>query len=107
MARLGQGASWPICGDVTRPNQDEVEDSDAINTILDIVYSALGSYRLEGDDAVNAVRLLRAHFRDFVSLEKAEGLKFPNDIGHSFDLLIGALDQMLQNWPPSLVDPMR
>jgi AcrR family transcriptional regulator len=88
------------------PNQDEVEDSDASNAVLEIVYAALGSYRLEGDDAVNAVRLLRAHFHGFVSLEKAEGFKFPNDIEHSFDLLIGVLDQMLQNWPPRMVDPM-
>jgi AcrR family transcriptional regulator len=88
------------------PNRDEVEDSDASNAVLDIVYAALGSYRLEGDDAVNAVRLLRAHFHGFVSLEKAEGFKFPNDIDHSFDLLIGALDQMLQTWPPRMVDPM-
>jgi AcrR family transcriptional regulator len=88
------------------PNKDEVEDSDASNAVLDIIYAALGSYRLEGDDAVNAVRLLRAHFHGFVSLEKAEGFKFPNDIGQSFGLLIGVLDQMLRNWPPKMVDPM-
>jgi AcrR family transcriptional regulator len=90
---------------VRAPDGDEIEDSEASNAVLDIIYASLGSYRLEGDDAVNAVRLLRAHLHGFVSLEKAEGFKFPNDIDHSFDLLVGALDQMLQTWPPNTVDP--
>ena len=78
---------------VRAPDKDEVEDTGASNGVLDIVYATLDDYRLEGDDAVNAVRLLRAHFHGFVSLERAEGFKFPNDIDHSFELLIGALDQ--------------
>ena len=87
--------------------QDEVEDTGASNGVLDVVYAILGDYRLEGDDAVNAVRLLRAHFHGFVSLERAEGFKFPNDIDHSFELLIGALDQILRNWTPEIIDPVR
>ncbi len=92
---------------VRAPDKDEVEDTGASNGVLDIVYATLGDYRLEGDDAVNAVRLLRAHFHGFVSLERAEGFKFPNDIDHSFELLIGALDQILRNWPPKIIDPVR
>ena len=92
---------------VRAPDKDEVEDTGASNGVLDIVYATLDDYRLEGDDAVNAVRLLRAHFHGFVSLERAEGFKFPNDIDHSFELLIGALDQILRNWPPKIIDPVR
>jgi AcrR family transcriptional regulator len=92
---------------VRAPDKDEAEDTGASNEVLEIVYAALGDYRLEGDDAVNAVRLLRAHFHGFVSLERAEGFKFPNDIDHSFELLIGALDQILRNWPPKPIDPLR
>ena len=92
---------------VHAPDKDEVEDTGASNGVLDIVYATLDDYRLEGDEAVNAVRLLRAHFHGFVSLERAEGFKFPNDIDHSFELLIGALDQILRNWPPKPIDPIR
>jgi AcrR family transcriptional regulator len=92
---------------VRAPDKDEVEDTEASNGVLDIVYAALADYRLERDDAVNAVRLLRAHFHGFVSLERVEGFKFPNDIDHSFELLIGALDQILRNWPPEIIDPVR
>jgi AcrR family transcriptional regulator len=92
---------------IRAPDKDEVEDTGASNGVLDIVYAALADYRLEGDDAVNAVRLLRAHFHGFVSLERAEGFKFPNDIDHTFELLIGALDQILRNWPPETIDPVR
>jgi AcrR family transcriptional regulator len=89
---------------VRAPDKDEVEDTEASNAVLNIIYAALASYRLQGDDAVNAVRLLRAHFHGFISLERAEGFKFPNDIDHSFDLLVGALHQMLSNWPPAMID---
>jgi AcrR family transcriptional regulator len=92
---------------IRAPDKDEVEDTHASNAALEIIYSALGDYRLEGDDAVNAVRLLRALFHGFVGIERAEGFKFPNDIDHSFDLLIGTLDQMLRNWPPGTIDAAR
>jgi AcrR family transcriptional regulator len=110
LAMLGAWRMWAkaypgrYATTVRAPDKDEVEDTDASNAVLNIIYAALASYRLEGDDAVNAVRLLRAHFHGFVSLERAEGFKFPNDVDHSFDLLVGALDQMLRNWPPRTVD---
>ena len=105
-AMLGAWRTWakPIRAATRRtlraPDKDEVEDTNVSNAVLDIVYAALADYRLEGDDAVTAVRLLRAHFHGFIGLECVEGFKFPNDIDHSFDLLIGALDQMLRSWPP-------
>jgi AcrR family transcriptional regulator len=89
---------------VRAPDKEDVEDTDVSNALLNIIYAALAGYRLEGDDAVNAVRLLRANFHGFVNLERAEGFKFPNDIDHSFELLVGALDQMLRNWPPATID---
>jgi AcrR family transcriptional regulator len=92
---------------IRAPDKDEIEDTDASNAVLDIVYAALADYRLEGDDAVNAVRLLRAHFHGFVSLERVEGFKFPNDIDHSFELLIGGLDQILRDWPPATIPAAR
>jgi AcrR family transcriptional regulator len=92
---------------VRAPDSDEVEDTGASNAVLDIIYAALADYRLEGEDAVNAIRLLRAHFHGFISLERAEGFKFPNDIDYSFDLLIGALDRILRNWPPETIDAVR
>jgi AcrR family transcriptional regulator len=110
LALLGAWRTWAkthpgrYATTVRAPDKDEIEDANASNALLNIIYAALDSYRLQGDDAVNAVRLLRAHFHGFVSLERAEGFKFPNDIDHSFDLLVGALDQILRNWPPQTVD---
>jgi AcrR family transcriptional regulator len=109
-AVLGAWRSWAkahpgrYAATVRAPDKEDVEDTDVSNALLNIIYAALAGYRLEGDDAVNAVRLLRANFHGFVSLERAEGFKFPNDIDNSFDLLVGALDQMLRNWPPETID---
>jgi AcrR family transcriptional regulator len=108
-AMLGAWRTWAkthpgrYAATVRAPDIDEIEDTVASNAVLDIIYAALSDYRLEGDDAVNAVRLLRAHFHGFVSIERVEGFKFPNDIEHSFDLLIGALDQILREWPPKMI----
>jgi AcrR family transcriptional regulator len=108
-AMLGTWRTWAkehpgrYAATVRAPDKDDFEDTDASNEALNIIYAALASYRLEGDDAVNAVRLLRAHFHGFVSLELADGYKFPQNIDHSFDLLIGALDRTLSSWPPDVV----
>ena len=78
----------------------DVEHTEATTATLEVVYSALSSYGLTGDDQINAVRLLRAHLHGFVALELADGFGFPQDIDDSFDLLIGALAQTLSAWPP-------
>jgi AcrR family transcriptional regulator len=86
-------------------DNDDIEQKDVTRAGLEIIFAALSSYGLTGDDEINAVRMLRANLHGFVALELAGGFGYPNDVDHSFDLLVGALDQALSTWPPRAAGP--
>jgi AcrR family transcriptional regulator len=86
-------------------DSDDIEQRDVTRAGLEIIFAALSSYGLKGDAEINAVRMLRANLHGFVALELAGGFGFPNDVDHSFDLLVGALDQTLSTWPPRAAAP--
>ena len=86
------------------PDSDDLEDVAVSRDALEIIFAALSSYGLEGDDEINAVRMLRATLHGFVTLELASAFGMPNDVELSFDLLIAGLDLTLSNWPPQLHD---
>lgn len=88
---------------IRAPDKGDDEDTEASEACLDIFKAAISSYGLGGDDEVDAIRALRAHLHGFLSLELAAGMKFPNDIDHSFDLLIGIFVGALAAWPPDPV----
>jgi len=51
----------------------------------------LEGYGIEGDDAIDVTRSLRAALHGFVSLEAAGGFGLPADVDRSFDRLIHGL----------------
>lgn len=63
---------------------------------VDLLSSALGDYRLTGDDLVHAVRSLRAVLHGFVSLEAAGGFGMPQSLDTTFSRLVDGLDTMLR-----------
>jgi AcrR family transcriptional regulator len=71
----------------------------AAEPVLGVVYTVLAGYGLDGDDAVDAARTLRAGLHGFVTLEAAGGFGLPRDVDRSFDRLVGALDAALTDWP--------
>lgn len=89
---------------VRQPDEGDTEDTEASIALLNVVIAALSSYRLKGDDAIHAVRILRSNLHGFVSTELAGGFGLPAEVDRSFDLLVGALVQTLSTWPPNVVE---
>lgn len=83
---------------VRAPEEDDAEHSAASHEVLQIVLAALGSYKLSGDDAIDAARAFRATLHGFISLEQAGGFGLPVDVDRSFDRLIAGLAETLSAW---------
>ena len=62
------------------------------------VIAALRGFGLAGDDALDATRMARSALHGFVSLEIDHGFGLPQDVGHSFDCLVSALNVSLRSW---------
>lgn len=105
-AILQAGRAWATAhpgryaATVRAPDPADNEDVEASNAILRIALAALTGYRLAGDDAIDAVRALRATLHGFITLEQAGGFGLPNDVNRSFDRVTVALAQTFAAWPP-------
>lgn len=66
---------------------------------LAVIYAVLAGYGLSGPRAVDATRALRSALHGFVSLEVADGFKLAQDLDHSYELLVDALDRAFTAWP--------
>lgn len=89
-ARYEAANLMPAAGDV----DDEAVSVAAIQVIADV----LTSYRLEGDDAVDAIRAFRATLHGFVSYETAGGFRWSADVERSFDRLVRGFIVALDHW---------
>jgi AcrR family transcriptional regulator len=83
------------------PDPADADHTAASEAVLAIVYEVLADYGLDGPDAVDATRALRAALHGFVALEVAGGFGLPQDVDKSFARLIDALDTALRNWSSS------
>jgi len=66
------------------------EDEAAGAAVVAIVLDVLSGFGLSGDDAIDAVRVVRASLHGFISLESDRGFGLPNDVDRSFDRLVAA-----------------
>jgi AcrR family transcriptional regulator len=62
------------------------------DTVVRVVVTALRSYRLEGDEAVHAVRLIRIALHGFVTLEAAGGFAMGLCADETFERPLALLD---------------
>lgn len=99
-AYLGYGRQHPgrYAATVRAPAPDDAEHGAAAEDVLRVVLAVLAGYGLEGDDAVDAARALRAALHGFVTLEAAGGFGLPRDVDRSFSRLVAALDTALAGW---------
>lgn len=101
-ARYEASNLMPAPGDV----EDEAVSLAAIQVIADV----LTAYRLQGDDAVDAIRAFRSTLHGFVSYETAGAFAWSADIDRSFHRLIRGFIVALGQWsetastPPHQVD---
>jgi AcrR family transcriptional regulator len=63
--------------------------------IVDVLVAVLRGYELRDDDAIHAVRMVRAALHGFVLLEHAGGFAMPIDIDESYRRLVHTLDRGL------------
>lgn len=83
---------------VRAPEADDGEHLAAAAAVLDVVTAALSGYNLTGDDAVDAVRALRAALHGWAGLEAAHGFGMPRDVDESFDRMVDSFDIILASW---------
>jgi AcrR family transcriptional regulator len=75
---------------IRAPEKDETELAALAQELLQMLLLMTASMGLQGDDAIHAIRGLRAILHGFTSLEAAGGYKFPLDQEESFHRLINA-----------------
>lgn len=106
MPGLGQAHPGRYAATVRAPDIADDEDIHASNAVLEIVLAGLAGYHSSGEDAIDAVRALRATLHGFISLEQAGGFGLPVDVDRSFDRIICALAQTFTAWPPPETSPI-
>ena len=65
---------------------------------IEVVAAVMAGYGLEGEDAIDAIRVYRAGLHGFCSLEASNGFAFPYSVDRSFDRLVGALVLAVSSW---------
>jgi AcrR family transcriptional regulator len=78
-----------------RAPEEDGEASAAARDLIRIVLAAIGGYPLAEEDAIHAVRIIRAALHGFVSLEREGGFGIPLSIEETFTRLVGVLDRGL------------
>src|SRR5919201_55869 len=78
---------------------DDTEHLAAAADALDVFFSVLAGYGIRGDDAIDAIRGLRAAMHGFVTLEAGGGFGLPQSVDTSYHRLVDALDAALGAWP--------
>jgi AcrR family transcriptional regulator len=66
--------------------------AEASGDVVDCVAAVLRGYELAGDDAIHAVRIVRATLHGLVALETAGGFALPLAVDDTFERLVAVLD---------------
>ena len=83
------------------PHPNEADDIAVSTALVDVVFRVLAGYGLDGDDAVDATRFLRASLHGFVSLETGGGFALPVDLDRSYQRLTTSVITALNTWTSS------
>jgi AcrR family transcriptional regulator len=80
----------------TEPDGADGEYVAAGADVVEVLVAVLRGYELRDDDAIHAVRMVRAALHGFVSLEREGGFAMPIDIDESYRRLVRTLDRGLR-----------
>ncbi|MGA7989098.1 MAG: WHG domain-containing protein [Candidatus Dormiibacterota bacterium] len=80
------------------PLSGDIADMTASEQVVRVVADVIAGYELRGDDAVDAIRALRAALHGFVTLEAEGGFGLPVDIDRSYDRLVAGLTTAFATW---------
>ncbi len=81
---------------VVAPQHGDTEYEQVALAVVDTIAAVLRGYGLEGDDAIHAIRGLRALMHGFVSLEAAGGFALPQDLDESYRRLVAGYSESLR-----------
>jgi AcrR family transcriptional regulator len=84
---------------VRAPAPGDAEHQAAADDALAVFRAVLAGYGINGADAIDAIRGLRAALHGFVALEAAGGFGLPQSVDASYRRLVDALDAALTAWP--------
>jgi AcrR family transcriptional regulator len=79
---------------------EDPEAQAAAAALVGVVGAVLRGYGVEGDEAIHAIRVVRAALHGFVSLEAEGGFGIPLNLDHTFERLVAVLDQGLSAAAP-------
>ena len=85
------------------PSPDDEEHTAVSQEALDVAIAVMRSYRIEGEDAIHAIRFYRSALHGFVAQEASGAFGMPESVEKSFRLMIAALDAAFSGW--SALDP--
>ena len=80
------------------PEPGDAEYEKVTGDFLQMYADVLSGFGLAGDDAIDAIRVVRSALHGFVSFESAGMFAMPQDIDRSFRRLVGALIGALDHW---------
>jgi AcrR family transcriptional regulator len=83
---------------VRAPDAGDEEHNAAAAAALGLIANVLKGYRIEGDDMIDAVRMLRAALHGFVALEAAGGFGLPQSVDGTFTRLVDSLHIAWSAW---------
>jgi AcrR family transcriptional regulator len=83
---------------VRAPDPDDAEHLAAGEAAFAVLLAVLDGYEISGEDAIDAVRSLRAVMHGFVTLEAAGGFGLPQSVDSTYARLIDSLDTVLATW---------
>ena len=82
-------------GNNARPKGPDDPLTPAANRVLASLSAVLHGYRLDPNQEIHALRMLRSMMHGFASLEAADGFQMDTDIDESFKWMIDLVDQGL------------
>jgi AcrR family transcriptional regulator len=80
------------------PVPGDIDDERASVAVVQVAFDVMAGYELRDDDAVDAIRALRAALHGFVTLEAGGGFGLPVDVDRSFDRLVAGLATAFAGW---------
>jgi len=80
------------------PEPGDADDESASRAVVQIAFDVMAGYELRDDDAVDAIRAMRAGLHGFVTLEMGGGFGLPVDVDRSFDRLVRGLSTAFSSW---------
>lgn len=83
---------------VRAPAPGDEEHNAAGNAAVSLIAAVLAGYGIEGADAIDAIRSLRAALHGFVTLETAGGFGLAQSVDATFTRYIDALDTAFRTW---------